>query len=104
MKKPNKPSSSQSNADILRDATRRIQREQEDLKPEAGPTTDGPGAPPEASTSDVARTSIHTGQTTRGSYGTDSSTGAGRYMDRTEGTFGTEPVDPEHEEPEDPKI
>lgn len=37
-------------------------------------------------------TGTQTGQTGRGSYGTDQSTGGGAYMDRSAGTFGTEPV------------
>jgi hypothetical protein len=51
-----------------------------------------------------------TGQTTRGSYGSDQSTGAGTYMDRRSGIFGNEPVaqpdnDQENEpDPVDPKL
>ena len=37
-------------------------------------------------------TGIQTGQTTRGSYSTDPSTGAGRYADHRAGKFGTEDV------------
>lgn len=37
-------------------------------------------------------TGIQTGQTTRGSYSTDASTGAGRYADHRAGKFGTEDV------------
>lgn len=54
-------------------------------------------------------TGIQTGQTTRGSYSTDPSTGAGRYADHRAGKFGTanvaqpgndqsvepDPIDPE---------
>ncbi len=52
---------------------------------------------------------IQTGQTTRGSYGTDPSTGAGTYMDHT-GVFSGKPVaqpgNDAEEEPDavDPKI
>ncbi|HMC98337.1 MAG TPA: hypothetical protein VKG92_11815 [Flavobacteriales bacterium] len=49
-------------------------------------------------------TTTHSGQTTRGSYATDSSTGAGRYQDHKTGTFGVDPLDESTEEPIDPKI
>ncbi len=54
-------------------------------------------------------TGIQTGQTTRGSYATDSSTGGGRYQDHT-GVFAERPVaqpgtDQEKEpDPVDPKL
>ncbi len=35
---------------------------------------------------------IQTGQTSRGAYATDQSTGGGTYVDHTSGTFGTRPV------------
>ncbi len=40
----------------------------------------------------VIPTGIQTGQTTRGSYSTDPSTGAGRYADHRAGTFGMDDV------------
>jgi hypothetical protein len=53
---------------------------------------------------------IQTGQTTRGSFGTDQSTGSGTYMDRRSGQFGTDPVaQPDNDgsnepDPVDPKL
>ena len=45
---------------------------------------------------------VQTGQTTRGSYGTDPSTGAGTYMDHT-GVFSGKPVaQPGNDEEEEP--
>ena len=41
---------------------------------------------------DVMPTGIQTGQTGRGSYSTDTSTGAGHYADHRSGTFGVDPV------------
>ena len=41
---------------------------------------------------DILPTGIQTGQTARGSYSTDTSTGAGRYADHRSGTFGVEDV------------
>ncbi len=41
---------------------------------------------------DILPTGIQTGQTGRGSYSTDTSTGAGRYADHRSGTFGVSPV------------
>ena len=41
---------------------------------------------------DVLPTGIQTGQTARGSYSTDTSTGAGRYGDHRSGTFGVDGV------------
>src|SRR5262245_28388097 len=79
------------------EAMRSISKENEDLNPGSERITDGPGAPPEGAGTDAPGTS-HTGQTTRGSYATDSSTGAGRYMDRSTGNFGVEPVDEQGEE------
>lgn len=41
---------------------------------------------------DILPTGIQTGQTARGSYSTDTSTGAGRYADHRAGTFGVDDV------------
>ncbi len=60
--------------------------------------------------SGVIPTGIQTGQTTRGSYSTDPSTGAGRYADHRAGTFGmddvAQPGNDQQVEPDpiDPKI
>lgn len=40
----------------------------------------------------ILPTGIQTGQTTRGAYSTDTSTGAGRYADHRAGTFGVDDV------------
>ena|GEM_PF-2390726 len=59
---------------------------------------------------DIMPIGIQTGQTTRGSYSTDTSTGAGRYADHRAGTFGmddvAQPGNDEDVEPDpiDPKI
>jgi hypothetical protein len=53
---------------------------------------------------------IQTGQTTRGSFGTDQSTGGGTYMDRRSGQFGNDSVaQPDNDsssepDPVDPKL
>ena len=59
---------------------------------------------------DILPTGIQTGQTGRGSYSTDTSTGAGRYADHRAGAFGVndvaQPGNDEDVEPDpiDPKI
>ena len=100
MKKPGKGKTHADPTDPpeVKDALRQIRRENEDLNPGAQGQGQGPGAPPEGAAADLPGTTTHTGQTTRGSYATDSSTGTGRYMDRTTGTFGMEPLDPEGED------
>ena len=80
------------------DAMRTISKENEDLNPADERVTDGPGAPPEGPEDHSPSLTSHTGQTTRGSYATDSSTGAGRYMDHRTGTFGMDPVEDQGED------
>ena len=79
----------------VQDAVRNIKRANEDLDPAANANAEGPGHASEGAGADTHATTTHSGQTTRGSYSTDSSTGAGRYMDHSSGTFGVEPVDEE---------
>lgn len=76
-------------------AMRRMSKENEDFNPGQERQTNGPGAPPAGAAEETAPLTTHAGQTTRGNYATDSSTGAGRYMDHASGTFGMEPLDPE---------
>lgn len=52
---------------------------------------------------DSLPTGIQTGVTTRGSYSTDQSTGAGGYSDHRSGMFGTSPVaQPSNDEEREP--
>ncbi|MEX1131722.1 MAG: hypothetical protein WEC15_00720 [Flavobacteriales bacterium] len=57
-------------------------------KPEVPETTDVEALSDE----DVLPVGIQTGQTTRGAYSTDQSTGAGGYRDHRAGQFGTDEV------------
>lgn len=57
-------------------------------KPEVPETTDAEALADE----DLIAIGIQTGQTTRGSYSTDQSTGAGAYQDHRAGKFGVDPV------------